>query len=117
MANLIEAQAEGSSSTGNGKAAAPVEYSATQANFLSTAHTLLLSSLPPASHSNHPYAPASRYGSWKGKAREGSQGVGIEEQERMLIMMKEGVTAARLVLGEAIKGDKSTKLARAMKEV
>ncbi|RYH04858.1 hypothetical protein EON65_46300 [archaeon] len=86
-------------------------------NVLSLAHTLLLSSVPPATHLNHPYAPSTLYGSWKGKAREGSQGVGLDEQERMLKMLKEGLEAGKAVVQEAAKGDRSTKLARAMRDV
>lgn len=84
---------------------------------LSTLHTLMLSSSPISAPLNHPYAPAPRYGSWKGKSREGIPAVSADEQRRLLEQLKSGIEAAKGVLGRAVNEEGRSKLARAMKDV
>jgi hypothetical protein len=86
-------------------------------DILSALHTLLLSSSPGSPAFAHPFAPASNYGLWKGKAREGSTAVGLEEQQSLLEQLRASLQSATTAVGKAVKEDGKVKLGRAMKEV
>jgi hypothetical protein len=86
-------------------------------NILSALHTLLLSTSPKSSAFAHPFAPAPNYGSWKGKAREGSIGVGLEEQQKILEQLSKSLQSASVAVGKAVREEGKVKLGRAMKEV
>ena len=87
------------------------------ANILSALHTLLLSSSPKSPAYAHPFAPAQNYGSWKGKGKEGSHGVELEQQQRLLEQLGQGIASATAIIGRAAREEGKTKLGRAMKEV
>lgn len=95
----------------------------TSPTVLSTLHTLLLSSTSVPGPLDHPFAPSSHYGSWKGKGKsrdiENGNGhaVDVVEQKRLLESLRSGLEAAKSVLGRAVKEEGRTKLARAMKDV
>jgi hypothetical protein len=89
----------------------------TPLNILSALHTLLLSSSPKTSAYAHPVAPATNYGSWKGKAREGSIGVGLEEQQKLLEQLAASMQSATTAVNKAAREDGKVKLGRAMKDV
>lgn len=103
------AQASGSSSSALPSHASPT--------ILFTLHQLLLSSSQIPTPLNHPYAPATNYGSWKGKSRENASAVGPDEQRQLLEQLRGGIEAAKNVLGRAVKEEGRSKLARAMKDV
>jgi len=86
-------------------------------NILSALHTLLLSSSPRTSAFAHPFAPATNYGSWKGKAREGSIGVGMLEQQKLLQQLRESLQSATTAVSKAVREEGKVKLGRAMKDV
>lgn len=86
-------------------------------NILSALHTLLLSSTPRSSAYSHPFAPAISHGSWKGKGREGSIGVGLEEQQRLLGQLRDSIQSAALAVGKASRDEGKVKLGRSMKDV
>jgi hypothetical protein len=89
----------------------------TPQNILSALHTLLLSSSAKSSAYAHPFAPATNYGSWKGKAREGSMGVGLEEQQKLLEQLTASIQSATSAVGKATREEGKVKLGRAMKDV
>jgi hypothetical protein len=89
----------------------------TPQNILAALHTLLLSSSAKSSAYSHPFAPATNYGSWKGKAREGSIGVGLEEQQRLLEHLTASIQSATAAVGKAKREEGKVKLGRAMKDV
>jgi len=89
----------------------------TPLNILSALHTLFLSSAPKSSAYTHPFAPATNYGSWKGKAREGSIGVGLDEQTKLLGQLRASMQSATAAVGKAAREEGKVKLGRAMKDV
>lgn len=89
----------------------------TPLNILSALHTLLLSSAPKSSAYTHPFAPATNYGSWKGKAKEGSIGVGLDEQTKLLGQLRASMQPATDAVGKAAREEGKVKLGRAMKDV
>lgn len=116
MAASATAEASGSGS-GSGSTGA---LSHTSPTILSTLHTLLQSSAPAPTPLNHPFAPLPTFGSWKGKSRDDGTALttlSADEEVRMLEQLKNGIEAARSVIGHAVKEEGRTKLARAMKEV
>jgi hypothetical protein len=86
-------------------------------NILAALNTLLLSSSPKSSAYAHPFAPAQNYGSWKGKAKESSHGVELEEQKKLLEQLGQGIASATAIIGRAARQEGKTKLGRGMKEV